>query len=169
MARAILLIGPVGAGKTTTLHELEAILAVRGVPNAIIDLDWLAWASPPTTSSSTIHDLLVRNLAAVWANFHAAGIHHIAVARSLHGAAEIEDIRRALGGCETTVVELVCGTDVLRERLHRRDSGAALAEHLALLEAPDDNGRAVAVDAVVECDAQSPEQIARDVLGAAGW
>jgi ribose 1,5-bisphosphokinase PhnN len=169
MARAILLIGSVGSGKTTTLHELEAILAARGVPNAIIDLDWLAWATPATASGSSIHDLLVRNLAAVWGTFHAAGIHHIAVARALHDAAEIEDIRRALDGCETTVVELVCRSEVLRERLRRRDSGAVLAEHLALLEVPDGSGHAVAVDALVECDAQSPEQIARDVLGAAGW
>jgi hypothetical protein len=44
-----------------------------------------------------------------------------------------------------------------------------LPEHLALLEVPDGSGHAVAVDALVECDAQSPEQIARDVLGAAGW
>lgn len=169
MARAILLVGPVGAGKTTTLHEIEAILDQRGVPNAIIDLDWLAWATPPEQSGVSHHELLVRNLADVWRNFHEVGIHHVAVARMLHDAAEVQCVRNALHGCETTVVELVGDSEVLRERIRQRDSGTELAEHLALLDAFDLIERDLRPDAVIEFDGQTPEQIARDVLGIAGW
>lgn len=169
MARAILLIGPVGSGKTTTLHEIEAILDGRGTPNAIIDLDWLAWASPPVDSGVSNHDLLVRNLADVWANFHDVGIHHVAVARALHDATEVQLVRNALRGCETTVVELVGGFDVLRERIRHRDSGTELAEHLAMLDAFELIEPDLRPDAVIEFDGQSPKQIARDVLGIAGW
>jgi DNA polymerase III delta prime subunit len=169
MAHAILLIGPVGSGKTTTLHELEAMLAARDLPNAIVDLDWLAWATPPACSGVSHHELLVRNLADVWANYRAVGIHHIAVARALHDAAEVQCVRNALRGCETCVVELVGDTGVLRERIRRRDTGVELAEQLAMLDAFDVIERDLRPDAVVEFDDQTPEQIARDVLGVAGW
>lgn len=169
MAHAILLIGPVGSGKTTTLHELEAMLAARDLPNAIVDLDWLAWATPPACSGVSHHELLMRNLADVWANYRAVGIHHIAVARALHDAAEVQCVRNALRGCETCVVELVGDTGVLRERIRRRDTGVELAEHLAMLDAFDVIERDLRPDAVVEFDDQTPEQIARDVLGVAGW
>jgi hypothetical protein len=111
----------------------------------------------------------VRNLADVWANYRAVGIHHIAVARALHDAAEVQCVRNALRGCETCVVELVGDTGVLRERIRRRDTGVELAEHLAMLDAFDVIERDLRPDAVVEFDDQTPEQIARDVLGVAGW
>ena len=169
MAHAILLIGPVGSGKTTTLHEVEAILAAQETPNAIVDLDWLAWATPPESSGVSHHELLVRNLADVWENYRAVGIRHIAVARALHDAAEVQCVRNALRGCETCVIELVGDSSVLRERIRRRDTGVELAEHLAMLDAFDAIERDLRPDAIVAFDDQTPEQIARDVLGAAGW
>jgi adenylylsulfate kinase len=60
------LIGQVGSNKTARLHEIEAILDQSGTPNAIVDLDWLAWTTPAPTSTATVHELLVANLAAVW-------------------------------------------------------------------------------------------------------
>ena len=169
MAQAILLIGPVGSGKTTTLHELEAMLDARGLPNAIIDLDWLAWATPAAESGQSVHDLLVRNLTAVWRNFHAAGISHIAVARALHDAAEVQAVIDALAGCDTTVIELVGDIDELRARVRQRDTGTELTEHLAMLDAFGAIERQLHADAAIEIGGQSPAQIARDVLAAAGW
>lgn len=169
MARALLVIGPVGSGKTTTLHEIEAILDQAGTPNAIVDLDWLAWATPAPTSTATVHELLVANLAAVWRTFHAAGIEHIALARMLSDPSEIAAVRGALHGCETTVVELSVDSGVLEQRIRLRDSGVQLTEHLALLDAYDAEGAEARADAVIDIDDQSPAQVARDVLGVAGW
>ncbi len=169
MARALLIIGPVGSGKTTTLHEIEAMLDQAGTPNAIVDLDWLAWATPAASSTTTVHDLLVANLAAVWQTFHTAGIEHIALARMLNDPAEIAAVRAALHGCETTVVELSVDQGVLEQRIRLRDSGVQLAEHLAFLDAYDAEGAEARSDAVIDVDDQSPAQVARDVLGLAGW
>ena len=166
MARAILLVGPVGSGKTTTLHEIEALLDEQGVPNAIVDLDWLAWATP---QRGTAHDLLVRNLADVWRNVHEAGIAHIALARALDDADEIAGVRTALAGCETFVVDLTGDAGELRERVRRRDAGVELDEHLAMLDAWAATERGVRADAEVGIDGKSPRQVAIDVLGAAGW
>lgn len=159
MAQGILITGPVGVGKTTTLHEIEAVL---DVPNAILDLDWLAWARP---AHGTAHDLMLRNLAAVWRNVHEAGIAHIAMARMLERAEDIADVREALAGCDVFVVELALGADELRERIRRRDTGAELEEHLALV----DRWQPAGADAVLSVDGKAPAQVARDVLGAAGW
>lgn len=169
MARALLLIGPVGSGKTTTLHEIESILNQAGTPNAIVDLDWLAWATPAPSSAATVHDLLVANLTAVWQTFHAAGIQHIALARMLSDPAELETVRGALRGCAVTVVELSADPGILEQRIRLRDRGVELTEHLALLDAYDAEGAEVRADAIIEIDDQTPGQVARDVLGVAGW
>ena len=166
VARAILITGPVGVGKTTTLHELEAVLDGARVPNAIIDLDWLAWATP---AQGSVHDLMLRNLADVWRNVRAAGIEHVALARMLHDAEEVADVRAALADCDTFAVELVLDAGELRERIHRRDTGVELAEHLAYLDAWAAVERDLRVDAVIAVDGRDPAQVARDVLGAAGW
>lgn len=165
MARVLLLTGPVGVGKTTTLHEIEALLGARGIPNAIVDLDWLAWASPDPASGTSVHDILLANAAAVWATFHRAGIAHLAVARALHDAAEIAALRAAFAGAETFVVELDAARDVLEERIRQRDVGVELDEHLALLADCASPGVA---DAIIDAE-QPPRQVALEVLGAAGW
>ena len=166
VAKAILLTGPVGVGKTTTLHEIEALLDAGRVPNAILDLDWLAWATP---ARGTAHDLLVRNLADVWRNLHDAGIAHVAMARMLHDEGEIADVRAALAGCETFTVELALDMDELRERIRRRDSGVELAEHLAYLDRWAGMADGLRADAVIPVDGRTPAEVARDVLGVAGW
>ena len=59
--------------------------------------------------------------------------------------------------------------DELRERIRRRDTGVELAEHLAYLEQWEAVERDLRVDAVIPVDGKEPAQVARDVLGAAGW
>ena len=43
--RALLVTGSVGAGKTAVLLALGELLAERDEPYALVDLDWLCWAS----------------------------------------------------------------------------------------------------------------------------
>ena len=65
--------------------------------------------------------------------------------------------------------ELPVDQGVLEQRIRLRDSGVQLAEHLAFLDAYDAEGAEARADAVIEIDDQSPAQVARDVLGVAGW
>jgi len=63
--RALFINGTVGAGKTTTAHEIGTLLQDRGTPYAIIDLDSLrnAWPSPPDDRFNLEPEL--QNLAAI--------------------------------------------------------------------------------------------------------
>jgi len=45
-AEAVLITGLFGTGKSSLAVEIADILEKRGVPYAVIDLDWLCWATP---------------------------------------------------------------------------------------------------------------------------
>jgi hypothetical protein len=130
--QAVLLTGTIGAGKTALAIEAGEILGRSGLGVAVIDLDWLGWFHPPAGSSHvTPADLIVRNLAAVWANLRAAGARFAVLARMVQEPGEIEGIRSALEGATLTVVRVEASAPVIEARLRRRDTGAELAEHLA--------------------------------------
>jgi len=163
-ARAVLLTGPVGSGKTTTLYELDALLDERGEPFALVDLDWLCWARLP--SAVARHALLAENLAAVWQTYRRAGVDRLVAARALPDPAELAAIRAVLTDCDLVTVKLEVPRDELVRRICARDTGAELEEHLSLVTAPEQtiDAFAFAVDAT-----QPPREVALAVLTAAGW
>jgi energy-coupling factor transporter ATP-binding protein EcfA2 len=160
--RAILLTGGVGAGKTTVLQALGALLEERDEPYALVDLDWLCWARPRT---GTPHELLCANLAGVAAAYADHGVESLVLARHLVSAGELEAVRAALPGVAVTAVRLVADARIREARLRARDSAAELAEHLAMLHAGD---APRFEDAEVEADG-APAAIAASVLAAARW
>lgn len=129
--RALLLIGAVGVGKTTTTDAIAEELEARSIPGSAFDLDWLrrAWPAP---SDDRFHSRLER--AALRA---VSAVHREAGARVLVAAGVIEerDARadyEAAFGCPLTVVRLTAPRGVVRARLHRRheDDPDGLAWHL---------------------------------------
>lgn len=101
--------GPVGVGKTTVATEISALLADAGIPHACGDMDGLrdAWPAPPDDRFNTA--LGLRNLAAIWRNFQAAGAQRLILADVVERLARYETIR--------TRMEQNAGSDKLR-RLH---------------------------------------------------
>ena len=73
-----------GSGKTTVLGEASDLLGAVEILHAAIDLDSLALGHRPAAAS---HDLLIRNLAAVWNNYAAAGISRLLLSEVLDTAA----------------------------------------------------------------------------------
>lgn len=165
--RALLLIGTMGSGKTTVMLELGRVLGARGEAYALVDLDWLAWVSPPEGSTLRVHDILAANLAAVAATFRRSGIRRLILARHVTRAEELEAIEAAIGrDVELAVVRLDAPSSLLESRLRARDTGSELDEHLAELRSaalPD------FPHAVVANDGRPAAAVSDDVLQAAGW
>jgi hypothetical protein len=133
----LLLTGTVGAGKTSVAVEIGERLEAAGVPYSAIDLDWLCWISPAAERHRSVHDVLLEALGAVWPVHRAAGVQRLIMARGLRTPAEIDGVRAAVPDVDVQVVRLAVDHEVVRRRLHERDTGAQLAQHLELLEQLD--------------------------------
>jgi adenylylsulfate kinase len=169
-ARAILLTGTMGSGKTAVTIELGERLELGGEPYALVDLDWLGWLQPAPASLLTQRSVLAQNLRLIWPTFREAGVGRLVLARYVEDRAQLDEFRAALPGVELFVVRLVASQAVIERRLRARDSGAQLAEHLAESAAFAARGEANALeDAVVENGDRPLGQVATEVMAAAGW
>ena len=169
-ARAILLTGTVGSGKTAVAIEIGDRLDQAGHAYALVDLDWLGWVRPAPTSRRSQRSVLAENLRLIWPTFREAGVARLVLARYVEDRAQLDDLRAALPGVDLVVVRLVAPQDVIEWRLRARDRSAQLAEHLAEASVFAARGEANALeDAVVENGERPLGEVAADVLTAAGW
>ena len=116
---ALLVTGPLGSGKTSVAAEVGALLEHAGVPNAVVDLDWLAWVGPGITDErllAVLHD----NLRAVLNRFRVEGISRFLLARTVQSAAELTALADAVAPAQLTVVRLEVPTEVAAERVRQR-------------------------------------------------
>ena len=166
-ARAILLTGTVGSGKTAVTIAIGDLLELRRQPYALVDLDWLGWVEPAPGSPLTQRSVLVENLRLIWPTFREAGAERLVLARYVEDRAQLDELRAALPGVELVVVRLVATQAVIERRLRARDSGAQLAEHLAHAAARSEAN--ALEDAVVENGDRPLAEVAAEVLAVAGW
>lgn len=167
--------GTVGVGKTTVADAVGALLAERGIPHAVIDLDALrrGWPSPEGDRFNNAIELT--NLRSVAANYRAAGAQVLVLAGVLEEAAAIDDYRDALGGVTPTIIRLTVdpreGERRLRAR-HRADgdrAGDELSWHLARHGELDGVLDAAAIPGpVIDTTARDARAIALEVLQTAG-
>ena len=114
-ATAILLTGVFGSGKTTVAEEVAERLESLQPPFAAIDLDWLAWSNADGSGHEDA-TLLAANLAAVTANFRAAGARRFVLAGAIEDRGTLETIRAALA-MPLVVVRLEVPLEVVEARL----------------------------------------------------
>jgi adenylylsulfate kinase-like enzyme len=115
-ARAVLITGSYGAGKTSAIEELAEIFEERGTRYGAIDLDWLAWLDPGSPDHAAAEPTMLKNLDAVAANYYETGVRTFALAGTVHHADEIERIQQALAMPMATV-RLEVPMDVIERRL----------------------------------------------------
>jgi gluconate kinase len=165
----LLLTGTVGSGKTVVAAEIGRLLEEGGVGSVVVDLDWLGWVHLPRGSAST-DDLIVRNLAAIWANLRETGVRHAILARAVLRRDTVHALRRAIPEADLTVVRLTAPPEMIEDRLRRRDSGAILEGHLResrTLAAAMDEARVE--DLVVVNDGRPIQDIAAAIVSDLGW
>jgi dephospho-CoA kinase len=169
VARALLLTGVAGVGKSTVADAIGRTLTGTGRPTAVVDADQLAQFGPPPSVANFYDELKCANLRAVWANFAAAGARFVVVSTVVATMAERARYAGSLVGCDVQVVRLTADPEIVRARLRARDSGAKLDRHLrALADQPAALDASHVADFAVAND-RSADLTAREILLRAGW
>lgn len=113
---ALAITGPYGSGKSTLAAQIADLIEVAGVRYGAIDLDWLGWFDNHGSLEQGDHSMVLRNLAAVVANYRAVGVDRFVVAHSLESADDVAMLSAAMA-MPVRTVELVVPMDEIERRL----------------------------------------------------
>ncbi len=168
-ARAVLISGVYGTGKSTTAVELVDRLDAAGVPAAAIDLDWLNWFGAPIDWDEHEDPRIGNaNLAAMRANYLEVGVRSFVLAGTVRSEAQLAGIRAAVG-MPLAVVRLAVPLEVIRLRLSG-DPNASRADDLEVATRDIAGGAAEAMPADWVVDANRPTaEVTEEVLRLLGW
>ncbi|WP_308470885.1 class I SAM-dependent methyltransferase [Clavibacter michiganensis] len=164
---AIFLNGSYGVGKTTVLDHVGNLLAARGRPFSLMDVDWFhrSWPVAADDPDNTLVE--ARAIAAVWAAYRSVGPRQLVLSGVIASASDAARYARAVG-MPVRSVRLVARPRALEARLRRRydpDRAEDLAWHLERhAELADRQARTDLDEAVIDADDSTPAEVARRVL-----
>jgi predicted kinase len=171
--RALLLTGVAGVGKSTVADAVGRVLATAGQVTAVVDTDMLAQFGPPPETHPAgggfYDELKCANLAALWANFKAAGARFVVVAAVIDSLPLRELYAQSLAGCEVRVVRLTADNATVRSRLRRRDAGPKLEQHLRALNEDTRIPTMTAAEDFTLTNGRAAADVATEILVRAGW
>ena len=114
--RAVILVGPPGAGKTTVLERIAGLLADAGVHHAAVEVEALALTHPwPDDDAAFAHLELLAG------SFRARGYPLLLAAATVDGPEYLPRLVSAIGAGERLLVRLEAPPAVLRDRIARRE------------------------------------------------
>jgi hypothetical protein len=166
-AEGVLLTGVYGAGKSSVAEEIAYALEQQGRPYGLLDLDYLSWAGDGSGGRAREFGLMLDNLTAVASNYRQAGMRFFVLAYFVRSAAEVQQIRDALG-IPLRVARLAVPLADIEQRLAgsvtsgRRDD---LRETAASIAA----GEGAGVEDVVITNVGPVALVARQVMTFLGW
>lgn len=126
----IVITGPVGVGKSTSMQALAELLAQRGESVAVIDLDSLRTMWPANPDDPFHARLGLTNLRAVWPHFAERGARWLLLTDAVEHPDQRADYEHAVPDATITIVRLNVPLDRVQERLRGRESGESLEWHL---------------------------------------
>ena len=164
MESVLVLTGSMGTGKTTTMAEASDLLTARNVRHAAVDLDALAVAH-----TGADHDLMLRNLASVCANFEASGITRLLIAAAVESRDELARLQCATNARTVVVCRLRAPMAIMEDRVAARERGIFATRYIervrvleAILDAAGVEDFSVMTDVPVTL-------VATDVLRRSRW
>jgi hypothetical protein len=162
--------GPCGVGKTTTAAALSDLLDERGLSHALIDLDWLRWCHPSPPDDPFHEALGLRNLAALWSEYRAAGAERLILVDIVETRETVSRYRAALPNAEIQVVRLGASMATIHRRLEGRENGSSLEWHQnRAVELAEMWERSPSEDYIHDTEGMTPLEVALAILRRAGW
>jgi hypothetical protein len=123
-AEGVLPTGFYGSGKSSVAQEIAYLVEQQGQPYTLLDLDYLSWAGTGTGDRAAEFGLMLRNLAAVAANYRKAGIRLFVLAYFVRSHSEVTGVREALGAAlPSPAVRVVNGVSFFIGTLPRSACG----------------------------------------------
>ena len=156
-----------GSGKSSVAAELVYLLGQRGEPHALLDLDYPGWAGTGAEDRAAEVELMLRNLAAVAANYRQAGIRRFVLAYFVRDPGDVRGIRQALA-LPLRVVRLTVPLAAIEQRLAadvtsgRQDDLREAAAQLAAAEGAGVEDVAISNDRPIGT-------VAHEILAFLGW
>jgi hypothetical protein len=163
---AVLITGMFGSGKTSVAVEMADVLEKHGELYAVLDLDWLTWASTGDDEEGAEHRMMLKNLEPVVGNYLTAGVRHFILARSVR-TSELESLRAALA-VPLRVVRLTVPWPEIERRLSA-DITAARQDDLRDAAAWNAASEGVGFEDMTVPNDRPIREVAMDVLDRLGW
>ena len=134
-ARAVLMTGMYGTGKSSAVEEIAGVLEERGVRYGAVDLDWLGWFDAGVPGHDAGWPVKLKNVDAVVGNYYDTGVRRFALAGSIGTVDHLAEMRDVLA-MPMMVVRLTLPIEEIERRLSPsvtagRDDDLAVARRWA--------------------------------------
>jgi adenylylsulfate kinase len=163
----VLITGVYGSGKSSVAAEIAYLLEARRRPYALLDLDYLGWGGADFSSHSASYFLMLRNLAAVAANYREAGVGTFVVAWFVRDHAALCSVQEAVG-VPLRVVRLTVPLEGIRQRL-ATDPTAGRADDLREAAAQIAASEGVGVEDLVVANDRPVAAVTGEIISWLGW
>lgn len=166
---AIVVMGPVGSGKSTTIAEMSRLLEEQAIRHAVIDMDYLRWVDPHPDGDPFGARLGYRNLSAIWPNLVGVGVRCVLIADVVESRGQVLDYDAAMPGAQVTIVRLDVPMEEIGRRLQGRESEHTIEWYLR--RAPELQSimeREAVGDIVVRVADRDVTDVAREIIAATG-
>jgi adenylylsulfate kinase len=167
--QAIVITGPVGAGKSTTAAEVSRLLEGWSVRHALFDMDYLRWVYPSPEGDPFAAALGMENLAAIWPNVVDVGVSSVILADVVESRNQTSEYERAMPGAVVRVVRLDVPIDQIAPRLKERETEETIEWYLK--RAPELQGimdREGVGDIVIDVGTRSATEVALEIIERTG-
>ena len=163
----VLITGVYGAGKSSVAAEITYLLEQQQRPHALLDLDYFGWGGADFSSHDASYFLMLRNVAAVAANYREAGVGTFVVAWFVRDRDALRSVQEAVG-VPLRVVRLSMPLDGIRQRL-ASDPTAGRADDLREAEAQLAGSEGVGVEDLVVANDRPIATVTGEIMSWLGW
>ncbi len=170
VVQVLVITGPVGVGKTSVARAISDLLGNAAVAHTMIDMDMLRWCYPSNPADPFHGQLGLQNLAAVWANYQAAGAQRVVMADVVETLTTVAQYEKAIPGAVVTVARLHAPVATLHARLAGRETGADLEWHQnRAIELAAQMEETALEDLRVDTEGKTVPEIAQEIIDRARW